>query len=83
LARCLPSPRRRRRSKGKSCATGAKTLTGDNLPDRWTVEIIYRDGSSSTTFTELEDFEERVELGRDWITITLNVCAKNDRNDMT
>jgi hypothetical protein len=55
----------------------AKKLTGDNLPDRWKVEIIYRDGSSPTTFTveELEDFEERIELGRDWITITLNRCA--------
>jgi len=55
----------------------AKKLTGDNLPDRWAFEIIYRDGSSPTTFTieELGDFEERIELGRDWVTITLNRCA--------
>ncbi len=29
----------------------AKELNGTDLPNRWTVEVIYRDGSLPTTFT--------------------------------
>lgn len=55
----------------------AKKLTGGNLPDRWMVEVTYRDGSSPTTFTieDLEDIDERIELRSDWIAITFNRYA--------
>jgi hypothetical protein len=54
-----------------------KELISSNLPGRWTVEVTYRDGSSPTTFTieELGEIDERIELSRDWIAISLNRYA--------
>ena len=48
----------------------AKELNGTDLPNRWTVEVIYRDGSLPTTFTieELKDIEEQIDLRSDWVT---------------
>jgi hypothetical protein len=52
----------------------AKELNGTNLPNRWTVEVIYRDSSLATTFTieEVKDIEEKIDLRSDWVTISLN-----------
>jgi hypothetical protein len=52
----------------------AKELNGTDLPNRWTVEVIYRDGLLPTTFTieELKDIEEQIDLRSDWVTINLN-----------
>jgi hypothetical protein len=47
-----------RRSKREIMNCSAKDLNGTDLRNRWTVEIIYRDGSLPTTFT----IEERAEM---------------------
>ena len=63
-----------RRSKSEIMNCSAKELNGTDLPNRWTVEVIYRDGSLPTTFTieELKDIEEKIDLRSDWVTISLN-----------
>jgi hypothetical protein len=52
----------------------AKESDGTDLPNRWTVEVIYRDGSLPKTFTieELKDIEEKIDLRSDWVTVSLN-----------
>ena len=54
-----------------------KKPTGSNLPDQCLVEVIYRDGSSPTSFMieALEEIDERIELSRDWIAISLDRFA--------
>jgi hypothetical protein len=63
-----------RRNKREIMNCSAKESNGTNLPNRWTVEVIHRDGSLPTTFTieELKDIEERIDLRSDWVTISLN-----------
>jgi hypothetical protein len=62
------------RSMRKIMSYGAKKLTGSDLPGSWSVKVTYGDGSSPTAFTveELEDIDERIALGPDWVIITLN-----------
>jgi hypothetical protein len=52
----------------------ASQLDGTSHPNGWTVLVIYRDGSLPTTFTieELKDIEEQIDLGSDWMTISVN-----------
>jgi hypothetical protein len=47
--------------------------------DRWMVEVIYKDGKPPLIFTvgELEDMDERIELGPDWHTIEQIVITLN------
>jgi hypothetical protein len=57
----------------------AKNIAGSRNPDRWMVEVSYRDGSSPLIFVveELEDIDERIELGPDWHTIEQIVITLN------
>jgi len=53
-------------------------MRGSN-PNRWMVEITYRDGSSPAVFAieEIEDLSEIVETGPDWNTIAEIVIVLN------
>jgi hypothetical protein len=57
----------------------AKAIARTSAPDRWMVEVRFRDGASPWIFVveELEQIDERIELGPDWRTIDQIVITLN------